>query len=371
MTINEIRSYIDREMLLHSHGIGAVDFSSMSPDDLVTIQHAADRDDFCIIPTIFLRRPYMSDFARVLEEFNSRAGDYPAIVGFAVEGPMLGRSGGVPVAGCWNPTGEEWLQIAGWGRIGLKYLVIGPDAMDINDELDEGLRFRDLIDEFYANGIILALGHFQHNDPDRSARRTATVIDYIYENYGRSPDILITDHLFNDMPRNFVHAWRTEESRHRRPDEIRPVLAEQWTDANIARLLGPVPATLMLAARAGKLTPVLNFDGEHVDLEICRLVVDYLGPDRLMAITDNTDSDVMAGEQLHRLPGSSLRYRSDGVVAAGSTNMAGQRQHMRQIGLSPVTIDSLVRRVPRRVLNRALVAGTPSRSPTISIFKHS
>jgi N-acetylglucosamine-6-phosphate deacetylase len=350
VSVSDTATGIDRDMLLHSHGVDEVDFSSMSAQDLRHIQQAADRDNFCIIPTIFLRQCFMSDFERVLKEFSTSAEEYPAVVGFAVEGPMLGRSGGVPSAGCWSPTAEEWLQIAGWGNQGLKYMVIGPDAMDIDDELESGLRFRDLIDTFYANGVILALGHFQHDDPELSARRTETVIDHISHRFGGSPNMLITDHLFNDMPRNFVHAWRTEESRLRRDEEIRAVRDEPWTDASITQILGPVPATLLLAARAGKLTPVLNFDGEHVDLDICRLVVDFLGPDRLMAITDSTDLDVMAGEPLHSVPGSSLKYRGDGVVAAGSTNLAAQRRHMSDIGLSASAINSLIRSVPQRVL---------------------
>lgn len=265
---------------------------------------------------------------------------------------MLGTGGGVPPVGCWVPTGAEWRRIAKMGNFGLRYMVVGPDSLELDDSVAFDLTFRDVVNSFYQNNVKLALGHFQHQDPALSARRTSDVVEYVQCAYGPSPDILITDHLFNDMPRNFKHSWRTPEERSRRDREVGDFLALPWRDQDLEQLLGPIPATLVREALNGRMTPVLNFDGDHVDLAICRRLVEYLGSQRMMAITDHTDSDVMANEQLSLRPGSSLRYRSDGIVAAGSSGLDVQRRNMAAIGLSSEDITNLFENVPRRVFSR-------------------
>ncbi|WP_153275291.1 hypothetical protein [Rhodococcus sp. P1Y] len=336
--------------------MGSIDFSSMKPPDLRLLEDHAGRDNFRIVPTIFLRRSYIDEFDAVLNEYKrgKNAGEYQHILGFAVEGPLLGRSGGVPVSGCWNPTAEEWFRLADMGHRGLVYMVIGPDAVDIDDELDERVSFRDVIRAFYWANVKLALGHFQHTDPHLSAQRTNKVIEFIQTEFGPSPDILLTDHLFNDMPRNFRHAWRGEVEKSARNSEVTEFLTRPWTDESLVQILGPVPALLVSAARSGLLTPVINFDGEHVDLAICKRVVEFLGTNRLIAISDHTDLDEMAGEKLHYKGSSTLRYRSDGVVAAGSAGLPAQRQSMASIGLSESEMKSLLCTVPARVLGHQI-----------------
>lgn len=341
-----------RDILVHVHGIGEIDFSSMSPDDLDVVEKTAQRLNIELVPTIFLIREYIPRFTKVLTEyFHERDSRYTSIRGFGVEGPMLGTSGGVPVAGCWSPTALEWRQIASLGQIGLRYMVIGPDACQLDDIVAENLRLRDVIDLFYTNNVKLALGHFQHTHPGLSARRTEEVIEYIQDVYGPSPDIVITDHLFNDMPRAFTHAWRTPEEKVRRANELATFLEHKWTDSSIEQLLGAVPAVLLRAARRGRLTPVLNFDGDHVDLAVCQRVVEYLGSDRMMAITDHTETNIMAGEALVSHCWSTLRYRRDGIVAAGSSPPEVHRRNMASVGLTDEDIDNLMRAVADRVLN--------------------
>ena len=353
-----------RDVLIHVHGVGGIDFSSMSVADLDEVENLLRKRECDVVPTVFLRREYMLEFLDVLEHYTAAPVDrYPSIRGFAVEGPMLGSHGGVPASGCWSPSSGEWRTIAAMGDVGLQYMVIGPDAVDLDESVDGEFSFRDIIDELYSHGVKLALGHFVRNDPVESARRTQAVIDYVQQTYGPCPDALITDHLFNDMPRLFVHAWRTAEECVRRTDELARFLAQPWTEDTIDEVLGPVPGTLLRAALNDQLVPALNFDGDHVDLAICQRVVKFLGAGRLLAITDHTECDTMADEDLHRREGSSLLYRRDGLVAAGSRGLSEQRRNMASIGMSAGEIDDVLQNVPSRVLEhrvgpRAVGIGT-------------
>lgn len=342
----------DCPVLFHTHGIGEIDFSSMHPGSLSEVNELAAARGACLVPTIFMRRQFGSQFRQVLVEYATGRGQgmYDRILGFGIEGPLLGLSGGVPQAGCWTPSAAEWLGLAELGLLGLSYIVMAPDAMELTDELESGVCFRDVIDAFYLNGVKLALGHFRHDDPELSARRTERVVDYIQARYGPSSQIVITDHLFNDMPRLFTHAWRTPAEKERRDAELKEFLATEWTASSLSALLGPVPATLLRAAAEGRLTPTLNFDGEHVDLEICRRTVEFVGSERLIAITDDTESTEMAGESLSRRPGSTLLFRDDGKVAAGSSGVGVQAENMRLIGIADADLANLLGGVARSVL---------------------
>jgi len=340
-------------VLFHFHGIGTVDFSSMTGDDLAATDQLCETRGVDCVPTVFLRREYLADWTDVLKEYTAgRAeGRYQRILGFAMEGPLLGTSGGVPPAGCWAPTVMEWRRIAALGELGLTYVVIGPDGMELDDEVEAGFTFRDLVDLLYRAGIKLALGHFEHDDPVRSARRTAAVIDHIQRTHGPSPYTVITDHLYNDMPRKFVHALRGSRQRAELGPVVERFASRRWTDDELDELLGPVPATLLREARKGRLTPVLNFDGQHVDLRICARTVEYLGAEHLILITDDTEVDHMAGEPLeYRQDGGDLWYRGDGRVAAGRGDMWSQVDNLRELGLGQDDIESLVSTVPRAVL---------------------
>ncbi|MFE7676277.1 hypothetical protein ACFU5N_29220 [Streptomyces albidoflavus] len=305
-----------------------------------------------IVPTVFLRRSYLPTLREVMAELAAgrASGAYGNILGMAMEGPLLGRTGGIPPLGCWTPTTAEWRAIASLGPLGLRYLVIAPDAAELDEYVGEGMTFRDLVDLLAHNGVKLALGHFQAKDPHLAAARTKRLIDYVNERYGPAPEALVTDHLYNDMPRNFTHAWRTEQERARRDEELAAFLQRAWTPENLADVLGPVPAVLVQAAKDGLLLPMLNFDGAHVDLEICRRTVEYLGPERIIAITDHIETGRMAGSALHERPGSTLRYRDDGRVAAGSCDLDTQIRHMRRIGLDDQAVAHLTVHTPRAAL---------------------
>lgn len=341
-------------MLYHVHGVGPFDFSSMTPDDLDGIDAIARERGVTLVPTIFLRPEYLDVFAAVCQRRHERreAGELEYIAGFGVEGPLLGVSGGVPPAGCWMPDAETWRRIAALGDVGLSYLVIAPDALALDEEIEPGFCFGDLVDLLLQHGVRLALGHFRHDDPERSAAMTQALIDYVAPAGGDRYQ-LVTDHLYNDMPRAFVHAWRTPEARQDRPAQLASVVGRPWRPDALAEILGPVPATIIQAALDDRLTPMLNFDGSHVDLEICRATVEYLGVERIIGITDHIEVLDMAGEQLH-VSQNGLLLRGDNIVAAGSTGLEAQLANMRSIGLSDAEIDQLVRVNPQRATAPAI-----------------
>lgn len=355
----------ERPILIHTHGIGTIDYSSMLPGELRMVDDLATENGFDVVPGIFLGRDHIPGLMDVMRTWSENRESFPSILGFSVEGPLLGRTGGVPPRGIWSPTAREWESIAALGHLGLRYIVMGPDMGDLDDELDDGLTYRNVIDLCYSNGVKIALGHFQHDAPERSAERTRAVIAHVQDRHGPGPDVLLTDHLYNDMPRAFRHVWRTPEERARRAEQLAPVLAADWESADLDRLLGPVPATLLRAARDGELLPFLNFDGDHVDLAVCRRTVEHLGPERLIGITDDTSVPFLAGEKLHHREGSGLWYRGDGIVAAGSGGLATQRRHVSDIA-DTTAFDHLFRHNPRRALTpvRELVPAATSAAPT-------
>jgi len=340
-----------KAFLYHVHGLGPFDFSSLRPDDLLPVQAIAAERDMEVLPTIFLGRNALSTLTEVHKAYDElrEAGEVPNIAGFAVEGPLLGPLGGIPREGKWIPTVQEWESLVDLGRLGLRYIVMAPDAMALDEEIRDGFTFGDLLTRFYDNGVKVALGHFHHGDPERSARLTREVIKFLHERYESSPYLVLTDHLFNDMPRNFTHTWRTDEELVHRQTQLDAFLAHDWETSDLGELLGPVPAELLAATREGLLTPCLNFDGKHVDLEVCRLAVGYLGSDRLIALTDHIEVDQMANEKLTKAP-NGLWMRNDGVVAAGSTGYERQLENMATIGITGDAATKLFDTVPRAAI---------------------
>ena len=330
--------------LYHFHGLGPFDFSSLRPSDLPDLQKLAAAQQLEIVPTIYLRREALADFSRTVKEYHLLQSDglVPNIRGFAVEGPLLGPQGGIPRTGKWYPDGMEWEALATLGRYGLKYIVMAPDAMALEDSIESGLPFSQVLENFYDNGLRIAFGHFHRDDPERSAARLGEALEFIHSRYRTSPFLVLTDHLYNDMPRNFTHAWRKPTDQPRRTTELAPVVRADWENADLAGLLGPVPAAILTAARGGLLMPCLNFDGYHVDLEICRKTFDYLGEDRLIMLTDHTEVSVMAREELHLDKDSRLWLRDDGKVAAGTSDHRRQRTNMSAIGLTAPAIEKLL-----------------------------
>ncbi|MGN6274723.1 MAG: hypothetical protein ACTHNP_02185 [Solirubrobacterales bacterium] len=346
-----------RPVLFHVHGIGEHDFSSLQPAELNSVQLEAQLRNLDIVPTIFLRQGWLRPCEALLKCFAGDADRFPNILGFAIEGPLLGPSGGTPRNAAWMPSAAEWKRIASLGKMGLRYLVLAPDAMEIEDIIAPGFRLMDLIEALSENGVRIALGHFERSDPERSADRALRLIDAIQEMMGPSRFNVLTDHLYNDMPRNFVHAWRGE-AKARRDREVAAFLLTQWRPESLKELLGPVPAALLEAAREGRLLPCLNFDGHHVDLAVCKRTLEYIGAESLIAITDHTETRSMAGEELHPARDASLWYRDDEVVAAGRKDLEWQIENMRRIGLEESEIHSMTTENPHRVieLGRAVAA---------------
>lgn len=338
--------------LYHFHGIANIDFSHLDPADLPRMQQFASERDLEILPTVYLRPEALPRLTATVTEFAAlaAAGAVPNIAGFAVEGPLLGPQGGIPRAGKWYPTADKWRQLAALGPLGLRYVVLAPDAMALEDELEDGFLFRDLLVELYDNGVRIALGHFHRDDPERSAQRVTTVVDLLHSRYASSPFLVLTDHLYNDMPRRFTHAWRDSTKTADRMAELERITTPDWEACDLAELLGPVPAVMLAEARAGRLMPCLNFDGYHVDLEICRKTVDFLGDQRLIALTDHTDLNVMAGEPLSQDARSGLWLRDDGAVAAGTSGYEVQAANMRRLGMSEESIERLFMDNPKAAI---------------------
>jgi N-acetylglucosamine-6-phosphate deacetylase len=338
-----------RPVLFHGHGIDAHDFSALTPGELPRVNEQGARRGIDLVPTIFLRRSWLGQLLALLEAYAGAADAFPHILGFSIEGPLLGPEGGTPRAASWLPTLSEWRRIAALGSNGLRYLVLAPDAMELDDPLGPGYRFADLVEELYAHDVRIALGHFRHDHPQRSAERAERLIDFVHELAGEAPSNVLTDHLFNDMPRAFRHVWRGEPAA-TRDAEVAEFLACPWESEELAELLGPVPATLLEAARRERLLPCLNFDGAHVDLDICRRTVSYVGAGGIIAITDHVEGAHMAGEPLHRQPDSSLWLRDDEVVAAGSCELDAHIANMRAIGMQEEEIFLVTCENPRRAL---------------------
>ena len=95
-------------VLFHVHGIGRHDVSSMAPDALAEVDFLAAERGVDLVPTVFLCHEYVEVFADVVTAWNEgrKHGHFEHILGFGMEGPLLGTSGGVPPAGCWMPNGK-------------------------------------------------------------------------------------------------------------------------------------------------------------------------------------------------------------------------------------------------------------------------
>lgn len=332
-----------KAFLYHFHGIDQFDFSDLSPGDLIAVQEAAASRGYGILPTVYLRRENLPRMIEVMKEYSRLAGAdaVPNVAGFAIEGPLLGPQGGIPRAGRWYPSAQEWEDIAALGPLGLRYIVMAPDAMALDERIDGGPSFAELLTTFYEQELRIAIGHFHRDAPERSARRLREVLEFLHGRYDSSPFLVLTDHLYNDTPRNFVHSWRTPAARARRDTELRSALEPDWEETDLQALLGPVPAEMLNAARQSLLFPCINFDGYHVDLEICRRTVDYLGVERLIALTDHTEVATMAHEPLTRSDHNPLWLRDDGAVAAGSSGYELQRQNILSIGLDETAVRHL------------------------------
>jgi N-acetylglucosamine-6-phosphate deacetylase len=344
----------------HCHGIGKFDFAE--PDQMVLdeLETVLRSEGVRSILTLYLPRSKFAAFEAFVAEFDRgrRAGRYTHVLGIALEGPMLASFGGTPEKGCWQPDQAQWARLAALGPLGLIYVVLSPDAI-LEPGPGRAPSVQWIADALLDGGVKPALGHFRKDDPRGSARAIAQICEHAWRR-GAGP--LFTDHLFNDMPLLFKHSWRSAEEKRSRSSEVPAVLACEWTDDNLDALLGVVPAALIRYAKRDMLRLCMNFDGEHVDIEICRRAVSFIGAHRLMLMTDRIQSGVLGGQALHRVPDNDLLYQSGGVVAGGTQSVIRQIGNMLSVGLTPQDILHIASATAQEALG-PLVAQRAARQP--------
>jgi N-acetylglucosamine-6-phosphate deacetylase len=350
----------------HCHGVGPYDFSEMAKLDLERIDEILEREGVACIMTLYLERRELEEFVRLVHRLKEGHDQkrYRNILGIALEGPMLTSPGGTPLSTVWAPTRDEWRLFASLGTLGLKYMVLSPDAMNGENGADffGGNNFPAslewIVDTLLDGGVVPALGHFRKDDPQRSARSIRTCLEVAAHHNVQ----LVSDHLFNDMPRNFKHAWRTEAEKRVRIGELSAQQIHRWNWDELDAQLGVVPATLMRAARDNRISLCLNFDGDHVDLAISTRVIELLGGRNLIGMTDRVHSMRLGGRDLMRTSDNSLLYQDAGLVAAGTQDIERQVENLARAGVAPDRIWNMFVFQPRAVLDLHDVNAMPPRS---------
>ncbi|MWC28623.1 N-acetylglucosamine-6-phosphate deacetylase [Paenibacillus sp. MMS18-CY102] len=338
----------------HCHGIGEYDFSNLDELDMDKINALAEREGIYCVPSIFLPHHQLEQFVTVMKAFHEqkKKGKYPNILGISLEGPLLASFAGTPEKGNWAPLKDEWKKIASCGQYGLLYTVLSPDAMTENSYLKKYITpehpsIEWIVDTLVEAGVKPALGHFQKAYPEETSTLIMNVINTAQKRsrFAGSTAVL-TDHLFNDMPNNFKHTWRTPQERTLRLEGLKSAQLEQWNLDSVKTLVGEVPGTLIRAAKEGLLTICMNFDSEHVDLEVARRVVELVGSQGIIAMTDRIDTDSMCGQSLEKIEGNNLWYQGKGYVAAGSYTIDRLMHNIRSIGFNEQTVWNLTSFVP-------------------------
>jgi N-acetylglucosamine-6-phosphate deacetylase len=335
---------------VHCHGFGPVDFSDLDALDLDRLEAACVAEGVCAIPTLYLHRDSLDAFEALMDAYAARRadGELLHIVGIALEGPLLASHGGTPAATVWLPTRREWERLAASGPKGLVYTVMSPDAFaegsGLAGEVDASTpRFEDFVPLLASSGVRPALGHFTRTDPSRSAAFVEQIIDLAWQSGWNGPGLpVVTDHLFNDMPLAIRHAFRTRRARAERNETIASYRLKEWTLDRADEILGPVPAAIMRNAEARRLAACINFDGEHVDLDIAKRAIELMGTENSMIMTDRCDSARLGRQELHHEAENTLWYQQDGVVAAGSQPLSRQVSNAREHGFRDDEIWQLV-----------------------------
>lgn len=347
-------SLFDDAIDVHCHGVGRFDFTDIENIDLYTIESILrSRKEKCIL-TLYLEKNRYDHFFELIESYHRGRLDglYVNILGFGLEGPLLASHGGTPHKGVWNPSQMQWKEIASCGEMGLIYSIFSPDAPVDEIGSEDGAPAKDtawVAETLLDGGVLPAAGHFLKDDPKRSAKKLQTIFDVI-RSWGYGPTI--TDHLYNDMPHNFRHAWRTKKDKEVRNNELETLMIEDWTLSNIETKLGPVPATMIKNARNGLVKISQNFDGEHVDLEIVRATVNLVGAENMLMMTDSIESHMLAGRELYQHEDSTLLYEEHGIVAAGTQGIHRQIENMLRMGLSPLQIEMITKLVPAEIFKK-------------------
>ncbi len=340
----------------HCHGIGKFDFTEIHELNLLEIENTlAERKQRTIL-TLYLPQPNFQNFLWLTETFEAgkRAGKFKYIAGFGLEGPVLASHGGTPEKGLWMPTKREWKALAECGKRGLMYVVLSPDAQlpasgSPDDPDSPPCHITWIAETLLEGGVLPAPGHFTKNNPPESARLLQSLFDVVAA-WGKSPTI--TDHLFNDMPHNFKHAWRTQSEKKTRDEDIKALNLDSWNLDNLDEKLGVVPAVIIRNARKGVVKVCQNFDGEHVDLAIVKKAVELVGAKNMIMMTDSIESRRLAGHELTMQEGSTLLYQAQGVVAAGSQSVFQQIKNMLSMGLSLEEIDLITHLIPLELLKK-------------------
>jgi len=326
----------------HCHGVGRFDFTEIIDIQLQEIEHILASRHHKSILTLYLPKPNFDDFLFLMEIYSrgKKAGRFKHIVGIGLEGPLLASHGGTPETGVWNPSKYHWKKFAELGKKGLVYVIFSPDApldKHVSSTLFTPAPSVSWIAETLLDGGVLPNpGHFLKNDPLASAKALQSIFDVVAA-WGQGA--IGTDHLFNDMPLNFKHAWRTKADKEKREVELKAQNIDSWTVSNLEEKLGPVPATIIRNAHKGLVKIAQNFDGEHVDLAIVKKAVELIGDENIMMMTDSIESKRLAGRNLHMIEGSTLLYQDEGIVAAGSQDVTRQITNMFSIGLTATQIE--------------------------------
>lgn len=336
----------------HCHGVGPFDFTAIESIDLDTIEAMlAHRKEHAVL-TMYLPKPNFKHFLDLMDTFaiGKELGKYSHIVGIGLEGPLLASHGGTPEKGVWSPSMHHWQMLAQCGKKGLVYIILSPDADLPSSNFENDAQLPPLpwiIETLLTGGVLPAPGHFTKLYPNKSAQRLKTVFELVRQ-WGHCPTI--TDHLYNDMPHNFKHAWRTEKEKQHRQEELKELNLMGWHENNLIDRLGPVPAMMIEYAKKDVVKICQNFDGEHVDLAIIKKTVELVGSNNLLLMTDSIESKQLAGRQLHMEKCSTLLYQDDGIVAAGSQPLQQQKENMLKIGLSETDIMNILCHNPAQVL---------------------
>ncbi|PFR37898.1 N-acetylglucosamine-6-phosphate deacetylase [Bacillus thuringiensis] len=344
---------------IHLHGIGGFDFSSKGFFDITTVNNRAIDKGTFIVPCIFLAKNQLDELEEFADKYSfaKREGKASHIAGLALEGPLLSSYGGTPSQGNWLATKSDWLKIARCGEKGVKYVVLSPDIYTQGSCLYDKISSQTpslewIISLLFDAGIGISLGHFHKLNPEVSSDCIKSIIKIAQKHSNRMKiqDLIMVDHFLNDMPSNITYSWRTPERQAYRAREIQQLGLENWTLDNINHKMGPVPATLLKMAKDELLTICLNFDGDHVDLEICKRIVELVGSKNISAMTDHIDVNRMGNAKLIRAEKNRLWYQESGAVAAGMSSMDNQMSNLRNLGFSEKEIWEMCSFVPQRLL---------------------
>lgn len=347
-----IDQYLGKSIDFHCHGIGRFDFTEILQLDLIEIERILrERCQHCIL-TMYLPKQNFEDFLNLMERFHSgkQRGDFTHIKGIGLEGPLLASHGGTPEVGVWMPGKSHWKALANCGSKGLTYIILSPDAQQHGSNFPYDPDYPSITwitETLLTGGVLPAPGHFTKTDPVGSAQSLQLMFDVVSA-WGYGPTV--TDHLYNDMPHNFKHAWRTPREKTQRDQEIKMLDLEHWNLNSLEDQLGIVPAVIIKNARKGLVKVCQNFDGEHVDLEIVKKTVELLGAENMLMMTDSIESHCLAGRKLQMHDGSSLLYQDEGIVAAGSQGIDRQIQNMISMGLSNHQIELITQTVASNLL---------------------